>query len=144
MASRRDVRPYIYYALDQLFAIAYVVAIVALIPNRHASVAIHLWLIPIAMQVMAIGTLLVVVPAARPAARLVALAGGTLVLALTVLLLVRVLVSAAFLASVYGAFGQAAASFAFVFVALLVELVALLPIVQVKYLMSRAGRAAYA
>ena len=61
----------------------------------------------------------------------------------TIILIVRVLVSAAFLAGVYGAFGKAAATFALVAVALVIELVALLPIVQIKYLMSRAGRRAY-
>jgi len=44
---------------------------------------------------------------------------------------------------VYGAFGKAAATFALVMVALLVELVALLPVVQVKYLMTRSGRRAF-
>jgi hypothetical protein len=58
-------------------------------------------------------------------------------------LLVRIAISAAFLAGVYGAFGQAAATFALVMVALVIELVALLPIVQVKYLMTRAGRRAF-
>jgi hypothetical protein len=53
------------------------------------------------------------------------------------------LASAAFLAGVYGAFGKAAASGALIAVALVIEVVALLPIVQVKYLMSRAGRRVY-
>ena len=44
-------------------------------------------------------------------------------------LIVRVLVSAAFLAGVYGAFGKAAASFALIAVALVIEVVGLLPIV---------------
>jgi hypothetical protein len=56
---------------------------------------------------------------------------------------VRILISAAFLAGVYGAFGKAASTFAVVSVALIVEVVALLPIVQIKFLMTRAGRRAY-
>jgi len=44
---------------------------------------------------------------------------------------------------VYGGFGKAAATFSLVMVALVIELVALLPIVQVKYLMTRAGRRVY-
>ncbi|HEY1556200.1 MAG TPA: hypothetical protein VGF94_15295 [Kofleriaceae bacterium] len=136
--TRRDPRPYIYYALDQLSvaAVAYVLA--ELIPNRLASAALHLWAIPAAMQVMAISTLW-----RRPLGRKLALAAGTLVLALATLLVVRIVVSAAFLAGVYGAFGQAAAVLVLVGAALVIELVALLPIVQVKYLMSRAGRRAY-
>ena len=73
----------------------------------------------------------------------IALIGGSAVLLSTIILILRLLVSAAFLAGVYGAFGKAAASFALVMVALVIELVALLPIVQVKYLMTRAGRRAY-
>ena len=74
----------------------------------------------------------------------VAIAGGSLILLSTFLIIVRLLASAAFLAGVYGAFGQAAASGALVAVALVIEVVALLPIVQVKWLMSRAGRRVYA
>ena len=140
---RRDPRPYIYYALDQLCVIAYAYVLAAVIPNRQPSAAVHLWAIPVAMQILALGTLSIVVPPVRRIGRLVAIGGGSLVLALTILLIVRVLVSAAFLAGVYGAFGQAAATFAVVAVALVIELVALLPIVQVRYLMSRAGQRAY-
>src|SRR4029078_9472942 len=60
-----------------------------------------------------------------------------------IFLLVRILISAAFLSGVYGAFGKAAAMTSLVAVALIVEVVALLPIVQFKFLMSRAGRRAY-
>jgi hypothetical protein len=69
--------------------------------------------------------------------------GGSIVLLAMVALIVRILISAAFLAGVYGAFGKAAATFSIVMIALAIEAVALLPIVQVKYLMSRAGRRAY-
>ena len=140
----RDIRPHIYLALDQIFAIAYVVVILKVIPNRLPSATIHLWTIPIGMEVMAIGTASVFVPALRAKGRWVAIAGGSVVLLSTIVMIARVLVSAAFLAGVYGAFGQAAATFALVAVALIVEAVALLPVVQVKYLMSRAGRRAFA
>jgi hypothetical protein len=62
----------------------------------------------------------------------------------TILLIIRVLVSAAFLAGVYGAFGKAAATSALIGVALVIEVVALVPLFQVKYLMTRAGRRAFA
>jgi hypothetical protein len=142
--ARRDVRPYLYLALDQLFVVVYVVALLVVIPNRLPSAAIHLWLIPGSLQVMAVGMATVFWPRARSVGRLVALVSGSIVLALTVLMIVRMLVSAAYLAGVYGAFGEGAMTFALVAVALTIELVALLPIVQVKYLMSRAGRQAYA
>ena len=59
-----------------------------------------------------------------------------------VLLIVRILVSIAFLAGVYGSFGPAASSFALVAAALIVEVVAILPLFPLKYVMSRAGRRA--
>jgi hypothetical protein len=64
-------------------------------------------------------------------------------LALTILLIVRVLISAAFLSGVYGGFGKAAASTAMIGVAIVVEVVGLLPLFQIRYMQSRAGRRAY-
>ena len=69
----------------------------------------------------------------------IAVVGGSLVLLSTFLLIVRIVISAAFLAGVYGAFGKAAASFALTMIALVIELVALLPLVQAGYLMTRAA-----
>jgi hypothetical protein len=142
-ASRRDKRPYIYAGLDVLFTVLYAVIIVTVIPTRIRSTALQLWSLPLCTIVMALGTASIAVEKLRVRGRKLAIAGATLMLASTILLILRVLVSAAFLAGVYGAFGKAAASFALVAVALVVELVALLPIVQVKYLLSRAGKRAY-
>jgi len=134
----RDVRMWIYVGLDLAFATLYVIAIWWVIPNRLASAQVHLWSFPVATLAMAVGTSLT-----NPRGWWIAVVGGSIVLLSTILLIVRILISAAFLAGVYGAFGKAAATFALVMVALVVELVALLPIVQVKYLMTRAGRRAY-
>ncbi len=138
-----DRRPLIYYVLDQLMVVIYAYTIAKVIPNRLPSVALQLWSIPVCMQIMAIGTAMVVAGRFRSRGRWIAIAGGSALLLTTIILIVRVLVSAAFLAGVYGAFGKAAATFALVAIALVIELVALLPIVQIKYLMSRAGRRAY-
>ncbi|MEO6775507.1 MAG: hypothetical protein ABI467_21275 [Kofleriaceae bacterium] len=143
MAARRELRPYIYLGLDQLAVIIYVVVIVKVVPTWMTSAKIHLWSIPIALQIMTLGMASVFVPRYRKRGRWVAIAGGSLILLSTFLIIVRLLASAAFLAGVYGAFGQAAASGALVAVALVIEVVALLPIVQVKWLMSRAGRRVY-
>jgi len=136
--GRSDARRWIYAGLDLAFAVAYVIAIAKVIPNRLPSAQIHLWTLPIAMAAMGIGTLL-----GRRRGWYVALGGGTLLLLSTFLIIVRILISAAFLAGVYGAFGQAAATFSLLAVAIIIEVVVLLPIVQVKFLMSRAGRRAY-
>jgi hypothetical protein len=133
-----DPRRWIYAWLDGLFALTYAVAIWKVIPNRLASASIHLWTFPIATGVMAVGTVL-----GTPRGWKIAVIAGSAILASTFLLIVRIAISAAFLAGVYGAFGRAAATFALVVIALVIEIVALLPIVQVKYLMSRAGRRAY-
>jgi hypothetical protein len=143
VAHRHDPRPYIYLGIDQLAVIVYAIAITKLVPTWLTSAKVNLWSIPLALQVMALGTATVFVPAWRQTGRIVAIAGGSLLLFSTVIIIVRLIASAAFLAGVYGAFGKAAASGALIAVALVIEAVALLPIVQVKYLMSRSGRAVY-
>lgn len=139
-------RPVIYFVLDQIFVVIFAYVMWSVIPNRHADAFVHLWSLPVLLQVAAIGTVLAKARGER-ARRIgwwAAVIGGSGLLAVTVLLIVRVLVSAAFLSGVYGAFGKAAATSALIGVALIVELVALLPLFQVKYLMSRAGRRAFA
>jgi len=143
----RDLRPPIYVALDQILTIVFYIVLVKVIPNRLPTATLHLWTIPVCMQIMAIGTAGALVPAWRSFAhrgRVIAIVAGSVLLLSVIVLIARVLVSAAFLAGVYGAFGQAAATFALVAVALLVEVVALVPIFQIKYLMSRAGKRAFA
>jgi hypothetical protein len=134
----RDARRWLYGGLDVAFAALYAFALWKVIPNRLPSASLHLWTFPLATLVMGAGTLL-----GGRRGWWIAVVGGSAVLLSTVLLILRIVLSAAFLAGVYGAFGKAAATFALVMVALVVELVALLPIVQVKYLMTRAGRRAY-
>lgn len=143
---RRDSRPAIYLVLDLLFAAVYFYVLVAVIPNRLASAAIHLYTLPVCMIGMAIGMALRIVTGEKLARYgwWIAVVSGSVMILTTILLIVRVLVSAAFLAGVYGAFGKAAATSALIGVALVVEVVALVPLFQVKYLMTRAGRRAFA
>jgi len=136
--DHRDLRRWIYGGLDGVFALVYAIAIWKVIPNRLPSAAVQLWSIPLAALAMAAGTL-----RGGPQGWWLAVAGGSAMLLAAFLLIVRILISAVFLAGVYGAFGKAAATFSLVMVALVIQLVALLPIVQVKYLMTRAGRHAY-
>jgi hypothetical protein len=131
--AKRDLRPTIYLVLDQIFVIIYAYVVVAVIPNRLPSAKIHLYTLPIFMQGLAIGMALRYLRNDR-LTRIgwwIGVVSGSLMLLTTILLIIRVLVSAAFLAGVYGAFGKAAA------------MVALVPIFQVKYLMTRAGRRAF-
>jgi len=138
LPGRGDLRRWIYSGLDVLFAAVYIVAIAKVIPNRNLSASIHLWSMPVFTLLLAAGTIV----GGRDGWRIGIAAGSALLLS-AFLLIVRILISAAFLAGVYGGFGKAAASFALVMVAIVVEIVVLLPIVQVKYLMSRAGRRAF-
>lgn len=139
-AARRpaDPRRWIYGGLDLLFGAVFALAVAAVLPTRDLSAAIHLWSLPACTLAMGAGTL-------RGGRRgwWLAVGAGSALLLSTILLIARVLISAAFLAGVYGAFGRQAATFALVAVALVVEVVALLPIVQIRFLMSRAGRRAY-
>jgi hypothetical protein len=143
VATRTDPRPYIYLGIDQFAVIVYAIVIAKLVPTWLTSAKVNLWSIPLALQIMAIGTASVFVPKYKKLGRQIAIVGGSLLLLTTFIIIVRLLASAAFLAGVYGAFGKAAASGALIAVALVIEVVALLPIVQVKYLMSRAGRRVY-
>ena len=141
MPARRDIRPFIYAGLDLLFAAIYAYVVAKLIPNRLTSAAIHLWSLPVFAFVMGVGTLGVLV---KPrVAWWVALVAGSALLLSAILIILRIVVSAAFLAGVYGGFGQMAAVSSLIGAALVVELVMLLPLVQVKYLMSRAGKRAF-
>ncbi len=138
LSPRRDVRRWIYGGLDIVFAALYAVLIIKVIPNRLPSAQVHLWTLPVLTFGLAVGTL---VP--RREGWWIGIVSGSLLLLSTILLITRILISAAFLAGVYGAFGKAAAMTSLVAVALIVEVVGLLPIVQIKFLMSRAGRRAY-
>jgi hypothetical protein len=140
---KRDLRPTIYGALDQIFAIVYAYVVWKVIPNRLPTASLHLWALPVLAQVMAVGTLSAWIPALRRYGWSAAVIAGSVQLLVTVLLIVRIVVSAAFLAGTYGAFGKAAASTSLIGVVLVVQLVAMLPVFQVKYLMTRAGRRAY-
>jgi hypothetical protein len=135
---RRDARRWIYGGLDVLFGAAFAIVIASVIPTRMPSAAFHLWTLPACALVMGAGTLI-----GGRHGWWIAIAGGSALLLSTIVLIVRILISAAFLAGVYGAFGKAASTFAMIAVALIVEVVALLPIVQLKFLMTRAGRRAY-
>lgn len=134
---RRDPRRWIYGGLDIVFALAYAFAIWKVIPNRLPSASAHLWTFPITALVLAAGTLV-----GGPRGWWAAMIGGSAMLLSLFLLIVRIVISAAFLAGVYGAFGKAASTFALVMIALVIELVAILPLVQIKYLNSRMGRRA--
>lgn len=145
--AKRDPRPFIYGGLDLVFAVIYVVVITEISPNRHAWAQALLWSLPVAIVIMAGGTiagaLLAKNARAAKIAWTTAVAGGATMLVVTVILLILLLMAAAFLAGVYGAFGKAASSGVLGAAALIVEIAGILPVLQLKYLMTRGGRRAF-
>ncbi len=137
-ARVRDPRRWIYGGIELAIAIVQAYCVIAIIPNRLPSASMHLWTFPILTFVMAVGTM----SGHRIGWWIAVMAGGALMLSV-MLLIVRILISAAFLAGVYGAFGKAAATFSFVAIALIAEAVALIPIFHIKWLMSRRGKRVY-
>lgn len=135
---RPDVRRWIYGGLGVVFALVQALVLVAVIPNRLPTAAFHLWTFPILTLALAAGTF-----AGRRAGWWLAVVAGSGVLLSTVIVIARILASAAFLAGTYGGFGQAASTFSIMAVVLIINGVALLPIVQIKYLMTRAGKRAF-
>lgn len=132
---RGDIRPWLYAACDLVMAVLYAYVLMVLIPSRHDGMRALSVLIVLAPVIMA-GSMFV----RRPFAWWSAAVSAGLLLCVTLVLLVLILLSAAFLAGVYGALGRAASSFALIGAALVVEFMGILPALQLKYLMTRAGR----
>jgi hypothetical protein len=107
-------------------------------PTRHVEHAVLLWGAVAAVLVAGAGMLW----RSRWGWR-AAVAGCAILLLLAVVLLVLILLSASFLAGVYGSMGRGAASTALLVGALVLELVGLLPAFQLKFLFTRAGRRHY-
>lgn len=133
-----DVRRYVYAGLDLLLALVHAV-IAVMAPTRHASGQVVLWGVVLMFVVAAFGALL-----GRPLGRRLAIGALATLLVIEVLLLILIVSSAAFLAGVFGAFGTGGAVIALVAGLLSIQTVALVPALELKYLMTRAGRRAFA
>lgn len=136
LVRRPDRRRWIYAALDVVFLGIYV-AVVSQLETRFTLDKLQLMTLPLFAGAMAAGTLV--------AGRIgwwIAVAGCGALLLSAVLLIIRIIVSAAYLGAVFGGFGQMATGIALIAAALIIEVAALLPLFQLKYLMTRAGRRA--
>jgi hypothetical protein len=138
LPRKPDPRRWIYGGIALGIALVQMYCAIAVIPNRLPSAALHLWSFPLFTLLMAAGTL----SGMRVGWWIAVCAGGALLLSV-MLVIVRILVSAAFLAGVYGAFGKAAATFSFVAIALIAQVVGLIPIFHIRWLMSRRGKRAF-
>lgn len=138
MAARRDIRPYAYAGFDAAIAAIYAVVLVIVLPAGHLGPSALLWTMVACAVAMAGGMLV----RHRWGWRIAAAACAAL-LAIEVVLLVLLVASAAFLAGVYGAFGRGAAMLTLLAAAISLQLIGLLPALQLKFLLTRAGRAHY-
>jgi hypothetical protein len=138
VVARREVRPYIYAAFDLAMAAIYAVLLLQ-VPTEHALHTVLLWSTVGAVLVAGAGMMW-----RSPWGWRIAVLGCAVLLAVTVVLLVLILLSASFLAGVYGAMGRGAAFTAILAGALVIELVGFLPALQMKFLFTRAGRRHYA
>ena len=133
-----DRRRRIYGIWNLCFVIFYLFLAISLVPARDTMGASLQWLLVIAMALAGGGMCM---PTKR--GWWMSVTGCALLLVLEVVLLVLLLLSASYLAGVYGSFGRGASALALVVAALSIELVALLPALQLKYLLTRAGRRAF-
>jgi hypothetical protein len=134
----RDPRRWIYAGLDLALAAVWAAALGFAVRSRFTEGRLVLDALPTLGLCAGVGTL----AGGRWGWRVAAIATGG-ILAVTTWLLLALCVDAAYLAGVYGAFGKAAASMALVSALILIEVVALVPALQLKWLMTRAGRRAF-
>lgn len=131
----RDLRPWVYAGCDFVIAIVWAYLQVAFMPNRHGFASAYMWS-------------LAVLPAALGAAMFVrnrwgwrvAAGAAVLVLVLWIILLVLLLAAAAYLSGVYGSFGKAAAMGTLTIALISFNVIALIPALQLKFVLTRAGR----
>jgi hypothetical protein len=133
-----DPRVWIYAACDLLFAVVYAVVFTRLVPAYRAGPMLFCWALVVVVAIMGVGMLV----RGKWGWRLAVGACGTM-LALELLLLVLMITAAAFLAGVYGSFGRGGAGMTVLIALLSFEVIALLPALQLKFLLTRAGRRAF-
>ena len=133
-----DPRRFIYVGFDVVFTVIYLVLLATAVKNRHGWAQAVLYLLPLGTAAMAVGTSF-----GRRWGFWLTIAGGSLLLAWTVGFILLLLKTAAYLAGVYGAFGKAASSGALLAVALILQFVALLPALQLKWTLTKPGRRAF-
>lgn len=134
MQAARDPRVLIYAGFDFVMAALYAVMLFGVVPGRHGWVQALSALLVGAAVAMGVSMLI-----RRSWSWWLGVASCVALLILAVIFLVLTVISAAFLSGVYGSFGQAGALLALISAAVMVEVVALLPAFQLKFLMTRAG-----
>ncbi len=135
---RRDPRRGIYGGLNLALGGGYALAVATIASSRHATDRALLWMLPTLSVCAGVGVLV----GGRWGWRVASL-GCAGLCALATWLLLAIAIDAAFLAGVYGALGASAAGFALIAGLLVIELVALVPVLELAWLRGRAGRRAF-
>ena len=134
-AKPRDLRPYIYAALCLGLAVVYLILFRSTIPSKHAITQVMAYSMVVVMVANAVALLV-----RQKWSWWVGVVGSGYMVLVCILLFFVLIHSAAFLSGVYGAFGKGAAGMLYLAAALIVEIIALIPALLMKYLMTRAGR----
>ena len=119
----------IYGVLDIMVAAAYIWLITAVIPNRSTGFAVLVWLLCGLMAAGGLGLIL-----GTSWGRIVATVSSIVWLAACGLLILGLVTSAAYVQGIYDGVGQAAAAIGLLAAALSVELVGLLPALQLAHI----------
>jgi hypothetical protein len=135
---RQDPRRWIYLAFNVVFTIGYLYAFSTILQNRFGWARAVFYILPACTCALAIGTL-----SARRWGWFLVVGAATAMLLWTIGFIVLLLRTAAFLSGVYGAFGQMASNFVLLSIAFVIEFVALLAALQLKWALTRSGRAAF-
>jgi hypothetical protein len=126
----------LYGALDLGFAAFYAWAGFLFVPGRSIVFNVTLALVCVLLAVGGAGLL-----AGARWGRAAAIAASALLLAFSVVVITLMVASSAYLRGVYGALGEGLAVVCLVIAALLVELFALLPLFQLRFLLRHGDRA---
>jgi hypothetical protein len=125
----------LYGALDLAFAALYAWVGFVFVPGRSTAFNLALGLVCALLATAGVGLLL----QARWG-RAAALAASALLLAFAAVVIVLLVLSSAYLRGIYGTLGQGMAAICLALAALLIEVFALLPLFQIRFLIGR-GRA---
>lgn len=135
---RQDPRRWIYIGFNVLFTFGYLYAFSTILQNRFGWARAIFYILPACTAALAIGTF-----SARRWGWWLVVGAAAVMLVWTVGFILLLLHTAAFLSGVYGAFGQMASNFVLLSIAFVIEFVALLAALQLKWALTRNGRAAF-
>jgi hypothetical protein len=131
----RDVRPWVYAGFDFLIAGVWAYLQATLMPNRHPWASFVMWSLAVLPAVLGVCMFV----RNRWGWR-VATGSATALLIIWVVLLITILAASAYLQGVYGSFGKAAAMGTLTMALVSFNVIAMIPALQLKFVLTRAGR----